>query len=59
MKRSQLFSLLLLSLFSLSISAQSNPNWEYWTSAKVEIKKGMAGEFEKAAADKTKKYNKK
>ena len=58
MKRSQLFSLLLLSLFSLSISAQTNPNWEYWISAKVEVKKGMTGEFEKAAADKTKKYNK-
>lgn len=42
--------------FSLT-TAQSNPNWEYWTSNRMKVSKGMAEEFEKAASTKTRKYN--
>ena len=31
-------------------SAQTNPNWEYWTSNRLEVKRGMSAEFEKAAS---------
>ena len=44
--------------FGLLISyAQTNPNWEYWTSNRLEVKRGMSAEFEKAASVKTKKFN--
>ena len=48
-------SITVLSLFMAS--AQTNPNWEYWTSNRLEVKRGMSDEFEKAASLKTRKYN--
>ncbi len=45
-------------IFSISsMIAQSNPDGEFWVTGRVEIKNSMTGEFEKAAALKTKKYN--
>ena len=41
----------------LITNAQTNPNWEYWTSNRLEVKRGMSAEFEKAASVKTKKFN--
>lgn len=52
------FTIILSTVFGLFISsAQTNPNWEYWTSNRHQVKKGMSVEFEKAAALKTKKFN--
>ena len=58
MKKVIFINFLLSTLFVISTNAQTNPNWEYWMSGKVEVKRGMSGDFEKAAAQKTKKYNK-
>jgi hypothetical protein len=58
MKKVIFINFLLSILFVTSANAQTNPNWEYWMSGKVEVKRGMSDEFEKAAAQKTKKYNK-
>ena len=54
----KILSILLL-LFSTSLLVgQSNPNGEFWVTGRVEVKRGMTSEFEKAAAKlKTKKYN--
>ncbi|MGB2226290.1 MAG: hypothetical protein ACPH5K_10090 [Polaribacter sp.] len=52
------FLLVLIAVFTLSPAfSQSNPNGEYWITGRVQPKKGMASEFEKAAGLKTKKYN--
>lgn len=58
MRKVFFYNFLFIVLFVLSANAQTNPNWEYWISGKVEVKRGMSGEFKKAAAQKTKKYNK-
>jgi len=58
MKKSLTINFLFASLFIFSINAQTNPNWEYWITGKVEVKRGMSKEFEKAASEKTRKYNK-
>ena len=57
MKKSLFVNLLIACFFSLSLTAQSNPNWEYWVTGKVEVKRGASVDFEKTAALKTKKYN--
>ena len=54
----KLLSITLLLLFSTTLLVgQSNPNGEFWVTGRVEVKRGMTSNFEKAAADKTKKYN--
>ena len=58
MKKVVFINFLLSVFFVTALNAQSNPNWEYWISGKVEVKRGMSSDFEKAAAQKTKKYNK-
>ena len=55
MKKSILFTLSIL--FCISLNSQRNPNAEYWISYTYNPKKGMTEEFEKAVADKTKKFN--
>ena len=30
-------------IFLLITNAQTNPNWEYWTSNRLEVKRGMSG----------------
>tara|TARA_B110000459_G_scaffold129362_1_gene141640 strand:+ start:988 stop:1752 length:765 start_codon:yes stop_codon:yes gene_type:complete len=57
MKKLLFVNLLIACFFSLSLTAQSNPNWEYWVTGKVEVKRAASAEFEKTAALKTKKYN--
>ena len=57
MKKIFSLHLSLVVVFIFSANAQSNPDWEYWTSNRLEIKRGMSEEFEKAASLKTKKFN--
>ena len=49
--------LLFTIVFSFSLNSQRNPNAEYWISFTYQPQKGMVDKFEKAVADKTKKYN--
>jgi hypothetical protein len=49
--------LLFTIIFSVSLNSQRNPNAEYWISFNYQPQKGMVQKFEKAVADKTKKYN--
>ena len=49
--------LLFTIVFSFSLNSQRNPNDEYWISFTYQPQKGMVEKFEKAVADKTKKYN--
>tara|TARA_B100000767_G_scaffold266750_1_gene284569 strand:+ start:4466 stop:5230 length:765 start_codon:yes stop_codon:yes gene_type:complete len=58
MKKYLSISFLFATLFIFSLNAQTNPNWEYWVTGKVKLKRGMSKEFEKAAAAKTEKFNK-
>lgn len=58
MKKRLLTSFLLSAFLVFSVQAQTNPNWEYWISGKVDVKKGMTDAFEKAASQKTRKFNK-
>ena len=44
-------------MFCISLSSQRNPSAEYWISYTYNPKKGMTEEFEKAVAEKTKKFN--
>ena len=55
MKKSIL--LILSIMFCISLSSQRNPSAEYWISYTYNPKKGMTEEFEKAVAEKTKKFN--
>ena len=55
MKKSILLTLSVL--FCISANSQRNADAEYWVSFTYLPKKGMVEEFEKAVADKTKKYN--
>ena len=57
MKKILFINLLITCFFTLSLTGQSNPNWEYWVTGNVEIKSGMAAELEKVAGLKTKKFN--
>ena len=49
--------LLFAVFFSISLNSQRNPNAEYWISFTYQPQKGMVEKFEKAVANKTKKYN--
>ena len=54
----KLFITVFPAFFCLNFTAaQSNPNWEYWTSNRHKVVKGMSNEFEKAASLKTRRYN--
>ena len=53
----KILSILLLLFSTSSLVGQSNPNGEFWVTGRVEVKRGMTSDFEKAAAVKTKKYN--
>ena len=52
-----LSSTVLLVLFTISLSSQSNPNREYYSTNRWEVKMGQAQDFIKAASEKTKMFN--
>lgn len=52
-----LLSILFVTLFAFSLSAQTNPALEYWTTKRWKAKDGQGQDFVKAAAAKTKMFN--
>ena len=52
-----LSSTILLLIFSISLTSQSNPNREYWTTKRWQAKAGQGQDFRAAASEKTSMFN--